>query len=174
MNPIVKQAIQIAKERYHSIGDEAGWSGLSPDDIFLAVQSQHELWLTYSFPQRREIMNAMKLRLAPGYKLDRRFAQNFGMRLKRSLKRMRHKSVILARDGFACAYCGAMNIKLHIDHVWPRSKGGPDIAGNLITACEACNLAKSNNTLPNEQEWLAKVSTSNKRINLPDDAWIEL
>lgn len=52
---------------------------------------------------------------------------------------------ILERDHFACVYCGrtvADSVKLHVDHVIPWSDGGTDDPGNLVTACEDCNLGK--------------------------------
>lgn len=53
---------------------------------------------------------------------------------------------VLKRDGFRCHYCGstAMASPLHVDHVVPASKGGSDDPANLITACQDCNLGKSN------------------------------
>jgi len=52
---------------------------------------------------------------------------------------------ILQRDGFKCKLCGRSppEVKLHIDHWIPKSKGGLDIEENLITACSECNLSKS-------------------------------
>ena len=32
---------------------------------------------------------------------------------------------------------------LNIDHVLPRSRGGPDSWENLVTACRVCNLRKA-------------------------------
>ena len=52
---------------------------------------------------------------------------------------------VLMRDSFRCQYCGMTprdNIKLHVDHVIPVSKGGKFDINNLITACEKCNLGK--------------------------------
>lgn len=49
---------------------------------------------------------------------------------------------ILARDDNACRYCGNMDGPFHMDHVVPVSKGGPTTQGNLVTACETCNLRK--------------------------------
>lgn len=53
---------------------------------------------------------------------------------------------IFKRDRFRCRYCGvtAKASALHVDHVVPRSKGGGDVASNLVTACRACNAGKSN------------------------------
>ncbi|TAL88960.1 MAG: HNH endonuclease [Rhodanobacter sp.] len=41
-----------------------------------------------------------------------------------------------------CAYCGAQNVPLQIEHVQPRSVGGSDRVSNLTLACGACNAAK--------------------------------
>ncbi len=58
---------------------------------------------------------------------------------------------IFKRDNFTCKYCGKNptqdKIKLHIDHIIPRSKGGLDIESNLITSCQECNLGKSDKLL---------------------------
>lgn len=56
---------------------------------------------------------------------------------------------ILARDGFACRYCGAKapGATLHVDHVLAVAKGGRSDAGNLITACADCNHGKSDGVL---------------------------
>jgi len=45
---------------------------------------------------------------------------------------------IFRRDKFQCQYCGSKN-DLTLDHVTPRSKGGPTSWENLITACRRCN-----------------------------------
>jgi hypothetical protein len=53
---------------------------------------------------------------------------------------------VLQRDGFRCQYCGRSardGAQLHLDHVTPVSAGGETHEGNLITACEQCNLGKS-------------------------------
>lgn len=57
----------------------------------------------------------------------------------------RERFAILKRDNFACRYCGAKapDVKLHVDHVHPRSLGGTNDPSNLVTACEDCNMGKS-------------------------------
>lgn len=48
------------------------------------------------------------------------------------------KSIVLERDGRACARCGlTMNLSVH--HIKPRSEGGPSTFTNLITLCNACH-----------------------------------
>ena len=53
---------------------------------------------------------------------------------------------VFKRDNFTCQYCGRNvkedKIKLHCDHIFPKSKGGDFVIENLITACEECNLGK--------------------------------
>lgn len=64
--------------------------------------------------------------------------------------------LIYKRDEFTCIYCGATPIsedcktKLHCDHIYPKSLGGLDEAGNLVTACQNCNGGKSAMALPEE------------------------
>ena len=44
----------------------------------------------------------------------------------------------------ACAYCGRWDEKLTIDHIVPKSKGGPHFSRfNLVPSCKACNISKS-------------------------------
>lgn len=53
---------------------------------------------------------------------------------------------VLSRDNWTCQYCGAKasdGVKLHVDHVIPVSRGGKTVLDNLVTACEKCNLGKS-------------------------------
>lgn len=53
---------------------------------------------------------------------------------------------VFTRDRFTCVYCGhfGKEVRLEVDHVVPRSRGGPDHKDNLVTACELCNRGKSN------------------------------
>jgi 5-methylcytosine-specific restriction endonuclease McrA len=54
---------------------------------------------------------------------------------------------VLKRDGGRCVLCGNSKkdgVKLHVDHILPRSKGGKDTLDNLQTLCEPCNLGKGN------------------------------
>ncbi len=58
---------------------------------------------------------------------------------------------VLARDRFVCQYCGATPGRnaLTIDHVVPRSRGGPKRWENLVAACARCNRRKGGR-LPDE------------------------
>ena len=53
---------------------------------------------------------------------------------------------VLVRDNFTCVYCGRNpvedGVKLEVDHIIPKSKGGTDEERNLVTACRDCNQGK--------------------------------
>lgn len=53
---------------------------------------------------------------------------------------------VLQRDGHTCQYCGLQGEDLTLDHVLPRSRGGPDSWENIVTACVKCNVKKGNRT----------------------------
>lgn len=48
-----------------------------------------------------------------------------------------------------CWYCGLgfSSLKRTLDHVVPRSKGGPNDPSNLVFACQPCNTAKASMSL---------------------------
>lgn len=51
---------------------------------------------------------------------------------------------VLQADEYTCQYCGARapGVTLHVDHRLPVAMGGTNARGNLVTACEECNLGK--------------------------------
>lgn len=52
------------------------------------------------------------------------------------------RQYLLEKWGRKCAYCGAQNTPLEIEHIHPKSKSGSDRVSNLTLACHACNQAK--------------------------------
>ena len=64
----------------------------------------------------------------------------------------RSRKVEALRDcGRRCVYCATSLCaeEATLDHVYPRSKGGPDVPGNLVAACGPCNRMKAD-MLPTE------------------------
>ena len=55
---------------------------------------------------------------------------------------------VFARDNNTCQYCGQKFQKeeLSMDHIIPRSKGGPSTYTNIVTACKPCNRYKDDRT----------------------------
>lgn len=52
---------------------------------------------------------------------------------------------LFARDSYTCMYCGESYQRsvLTRDHVIPLARGGPDIWGNVVCSCSACNNKKA-------------------------------
>lgn len=69
---------------------------------------------------------------------------------------------VLVRDKFRCVICGASpakdgTVELHVDHIFPWSRGGQNTEENLRTLCFKCNLGKGDkveNAQPGSQEGL--------------------
>ena len=62
-------------------------------------------------------------------------------RRRRSYRQFR--MVVYARDNWRCVSCGATE-DLTLDHIVPKSKGGPHTPENLQTMCRPCNNKKGN------------------------------
>ena len=60
---------------------------------------------------------------------------------------------IFVRDDYTCQYCGKHfpASELTLDHVYPKSRFGPDIWENIVACCERCNSEKGALT-PEEYE----------------------
>ncbi|MFD7705700.1 HNH endonuclease [Streptomyces sp. NPDC059786] len=55
-----------------------------------------------------------------------------GREWRKLVRRYRHR----------CAYCGGNEGGIHMDHVIPLSRGGRHAIGNVLPACQKCNLSK--------------------------------
>ena len=63
--------------------------------------------------------------------------------------RQERRLAIYLRDGLACCYCNSdiEETTLSLDHVIPYSKGGNNLASNLVTACSKCNCSRGDRTI---------------------------
>lgn len=68
-------------------------------------------------------------------------------RMPRSSVRLTRRNIFL-RDGHQCQYCArrATTRDLNLDHVMPRSRGGPMTWENVVCSCRVCNLRKGGRT----------------------------
>ena len=92
--------------------------------------------------------------------------------------RCTNRFVLLLRDNFSCVYCGVNSESgdtLHIDHVIPKSIGGPDNVSNLVTACEKCNLEKHAMIMPDivADRILDIVATRNAKSGLSPNSKVK-
>lgn len=60
-------------------------------------------------------------------------------------RRLSRKEVFI-RDRYRCQYCSRHLRKLTLDHVIPRSRGGPHSWENVVSACSHCNHKKAGRT----------------------------
>lgn len=72
-------------------------------------------------------------------KIDRRTNRDINLRLRFK---------VFQRDNFKCNICGISpaidpRVILHVDHIFPWSKGGETVLENLQSLCSKCNLGKS-------------------------------
>jgi 5-methylcytosine-specific restriction endonuclease McrA len=69
--------------------------------------------------------------------------------------------MVLERDGGVCQLCGAVagdivlgrRVRLTVDHIIPRSKGGSNEPDNLQAHCNVCNEGKGD-SLPSPPEYI--------------------
>ncbi|HET6631313.1 MAG TPA: HNH endonuclease [Rhodanobacteraceae bacterium] len=85
-------------------------------------------------------------------------------------------AALFARDRHLCMYCGDHfpRGQLTRDHVLPLSRRGADCWENVVTACIACNIRKSNRTpqqanmpllaVPYRPSWVEHLILSNRNI----------
>lgn len=66
------------------------------------------------------------------------------------------RRAVFARDGWTCQYCGSRH-QLTVDHVVPRSKGGPTSWDNIVAACAPCNRRKGDSLLRHTNMELARA-----------------
>ena len=71
------------------------------------------------------------------------------------------REYLLGKWGRKCAYCGAENVPLEVEHVRPKANGGSDRVSNLTLACRRCNQRKGSKRiekfLARKPEVLAKI-----------------
>lgn len=59
----------------------------------------------------------------------------------------KYRCYIYAKSGYKCHYCSKhvndmLPMERHIDHKFPRCKGGKDDEENLVLSCSHCNIQK--------------------------------
>jgi 5-methylcytosine-specific restriction endonuclease McrA len=78
------------------------------------------------------------------------------VRVPRAAQRRISRRALFARDGWECVYCGTSGVRLTLDHVVPRSRGGDSVWENVVTSCAPCNLRKGDRSLEEASMVLSK------------------
>ncbi len=62
-----------------------------------------------------------------------------------------------------CTYCGKpIPGQVHVDHIFPLSRGGSHTIGNICAACRPCNFSKGSKTLAEWEEFKRLVNSKGK------------
>lgn len=81
--------------------------------------------------------------------------------VKRPVMRRRlSRQAVFYRDGFTCQYCGKQTKQLTLDHIIPRSRNGPHVWENVVSACIPCNHTKAGLTPKEARMRLSRKPTS--------------
>ena len=90
------------------------------------------------------------------------------------------RGIVRQRAGYRCEFCGVHENdaggELTIDHYRPRSRGGGNNLGNLIYACQRCNLYKHDYWPADEEAirlWNPRQESSATHFAERDDGALE-
>lgn len=74
------------------------------------------------------------------------------------------REYLLEKFGQTCVYCGGLSGDpvLEVEHLVPKSRGGPDRVFNLVIACRDCNREKNDRT---PAEWGENLARSGREID---------
>ncbi len=78
--------------------------------------------------------------------IKKKKTRQYRIKAERSIMTDSKRYEIMKRDNFKCKICGSSandGVKLHVDHIYPVSRGGKSTNDNLQTLCDRCNMGKS-------------------------------
>lgn len=141
----------IHVEDGHYVGyDFDGWRELSELQSMLGGADDSDDWI------RAVRFDLLVPRIVRLLKYDR---------LPRNTVKFNRRNIFL-RDEHCCQYCGERfpTHRLSLDHVLPRSRGGPTNWENIVCACLECNVRKGGRT-PHEARMRLMRTPSKPRRN---------
>lgn len=125
------EVIQVDEGHYSSMNFEQ-WQEQSQLKLDLGLRSPTEDWIK-AVQFEIEVPRVIRL-----LKYDR---------VPKNTVKFNRKNIFL-RDEHRCQYCARRFSvqRLSLDHVMPRSRGGPDTWENVVCACLSCNVRKGGRT----------------------------
>lgn len=116
-------------------------------------------WMSFDFDGWREFCNERLTVFGPGDSDDWIRSVNFNIQAPRIIRLLHYDRVprnavkfsrrnVFLRDENRCQYCRRTFSPHHLslDHVMPRSRGGPTSWENVVAACLRCNTRKGGRT----------------------------
>ena len=140
------------------------------------VDIEDGTWVAYDFDAWREVCE-LRAELGDfGDSEDWVRSVSFEIQVPRVIRLLRHDRIptntvkftrrnVFLRDDYQCQYCCERFSpgRLSLDHVRPRSHGGPTTWDNIVTACLDCNVRKGNRTPEQARMRLIKPPVKPKR-----------
>lgn len=139
------------------------------------IANEDGQYISYDFDSWQELSQLTSMDKQPGEEYLR--AVDFEMLVPRILRltrfdKMPMQSVrfnrrnLFMRDEYTCQYCGRVEPtqKLSLDHVIPRSHGGPTTWENIVCSCLRCNSRKGGRT-PKQAKMKLKRQPVKPRVN---------
>ena len=116
---------------------------------YFSIYRKH---LIFGYYQRYTIDKKWRTILFPSRELKQSFNRSFGHGWRYKSKRKRYVPKTMVKlikriYNYRCAECNIIEsprTKMHIDHIYPFSKGGTNEPKNLQLLCSKCNQRKSN------------------------------
>ncbi|TWT83355.1 HNH endonuclease [Planctomycetes bacterium CA13] len=139
------------------------------------ISHEDDQFVSYDFESWCELSQLTSLEKQPGEDYIR--AVGFELRVPRIVRLTRfdrmptqtvrfNRKNLFARDEHTCQYCGRIEPanKLSLDHVIPRSHGGPTTWENIVCCCLRCNSRKGGRT-PQQARMQLLTRPSKPRFN---------
>jgi 5-methylcytosine-specific restriction endonuclease McrA len=144
-------------------------------DCAEVIDNDTNQYISYDFECWCELSQLTSVDKQPGE--DYIQAVSFELRVPRIVRLTRFEKMpmqavrfnrknLFARDDHACQYCGRNEPahKLSLDHVIPRSLGGPTTWENLVCCCLRCNSRKGGRT-PKQARMTLMSRPTKPRVN---------
>ncbi|MEM9825577.1 MAG: HNH endonuclease [Planctomycetota bacterium] len=144
-------------------------------DCAEVIAHEDEQYISYDFESWCELSQLTSLEKQPGEEYLQ--AVGFELQVPRIVRLTRFDKVVaqsvrfnrrnlFMRDEYTCQYCGKTESaqKLSLDHVVPRSHGGPTTWENIVCCCLRCNSRKGGRT-PKQAKMRLKRPPAKPRIN---------
>ena len=139
------------------------------------ISNENGQFVSYDFESWCELSQLASMDKQPGEDYIR--AVGFELQVPRIVRLTRfdkmpvqsvrfNRKNLFARDDHKCQYCGKVEPthKLSLDHVVPRSHGGPTTWENIVCCCLRCNSRKGGRTPKQARMKLLKTPTK-PRVN---------
>ncbi len=143
-----RRAVRRGRRNRNTRYRQARWMNRKRPNGWLAPSLKHRILTTQTWVKRIQKFASIGSIVQELVKFDTQVIQNpeiSGIEYRAgTLKGYECRQYLLEKWNRQCAYCGVQDVRLEIEHIQPKSKGGSDRISNLCLACHKCNQRKGN------------------------------